>query len=484
MAAMLLVARLLTPDEYGMGNLAVAVAGMLIVLPPLVMGDVLITHQRRFSLLGRVAGRTAIITGAVTAVGMAMAAPLVALFYPNYAFAALVGLLLVVALRPMAEAMAVLPLSRLRIGLRYQSIALIDGAVQLVATGLTVVMAWAHAGALAIVAPQVAAVAARAVCYRIATRHTTGDLATLKPETERRMHRRTLREFATAGSAQYIHTLIGWVPVLVLGKLSTESETGYFGFSFLLANQATYVLSYQLGTVLQPIFGRLKHDPERQAAGFLRVVRAVGAIAVPASFLQAALAEPLFLLIFPEKWAPAIHVFAILCVGQAFYFAMAPAMALLKAQGRFRAFFIWQATQLVASFVLYPIFAYNWGAIGVSAIDTVIWGISVPVAVVIGTSVAGGTIRTALAVFVAPWSTSVPIAAAAWGAWLLLKPMGVPGMVIALAVVGPAAFVLSILATRLSQPATWMELQPMMAKASGKLGSVPRKVLGRIARGK
>ena len=480
---MLLVSRLLSPDEYGMGNLVVAVAGMLIVLPPLVMGDVLITHQRRFHLLGKVAGRAAVTTGVLTAVGMAVAAPLVALFYPNYAFTALVGLLLVISLRPLAESLAVLPLSRLRIGLRYQSIALIDGAVQLIATGATVVLAWANAGALAIVAPQVAAVAARAVCYRVATRHNAEELVALRPADHRKMHKRTLREFTTAGSAQYVHTLIGWVPVLVLGKLSTEAQTGYFGFSFLLANQATYVLSYQLGTVLQPIFGRLKHDPERQAAGFLRVVRAVGAIAVPASFLQAALAEPLFLLIFPEKWAPAINVFAVLCVGQAFYFAMAPAMALLKAQGRFKAFFFWQATQLAASFALYPVFAHFWGALGVSVIDTVIWGISVPVAVIIGTSVAGGTFRTAMAVFLAPWSTSVPIAAAAWGAWWLLKPMGVPGMVIALAVVGPAAFALSIWATRFSQPATWSELQPMIAKVGGKLRTIPKKALGRLARG-
>lgn len=483
MAAMLLVSRLLSPDEYGMGNLVVAVAGLLIVMPPLVMGDVLITHQRRFRLLGRVAGRTAIITGVLTTVGMVAAAPLVALFYPNYAFWSMVGLLLVISLRPLAEALMVLPLSRLRIGLRYQSIALIDGAVQLAATGAMVALASAHAGALAIVAPQVAAVICRAICYRISARRAAKDLAELKPADHRRMHRRTLREFTTAGSAQYIHTLIGWVPVLVLGKLSTEQETGFFGFSFLLANQATYVLSYQLGTVLQPIFGRLKHEPARQAAGFLRVVRAVGAIAVPASFLQAALAEPLFLLIFPEKWAPAINVFAVLCIGQAFYFAMAPAMALLKAQGRFKAFFVWQASQLAASLVLYPVFAHFWGAIGVSVIDTVVWGISVPVAVILGTSVAGGTWRTALAVFVAPWSTSVPIAAAAWGGWLLLKPMGTAGMVIALAAVGPAAFILSVWATRFSQPATWSELQPMIGKAATKFKPLMRKTLGRLAGG-
>lgn len=483
MVATYIISKQLDPDQFGMATLVVAVAGFLIVLPPLVMGDVLITHQRRFGLLSRVAGRTALIAGIVMSVAMMALAPLVAKFYPNYAFGALTGLIIVVSFRPFGEAIAVLPLSRLRIALRYRAIALIDGTVQLVATAVTVALAFLDFGALSIVAPQVASVLVRAICYRLAVRGLPLHERTLRPASHDTARNRTLREYVTAGLAQYIHTLIGWVPVLVLGRLSTDAETGYFSFSFLLANQATYVLSYQLGTVLQPIFGRLKHEPQRQAMGFLRVVRAVGAIAVPVSFLQAALAEPLFLLVFDSKWHPAIHVFAIMCIGQAFYFAMAPAMAMLKAQGRFRVFFAWQATQLAVSLVAYPLAALSGAALGVSICDTIIWGVSVPVAVWLGTHLAGGTFRQALGVFVAPWSTALPIAAAAWGAWELMQPLGVPGMVTALFLVGPVALVLSVWATRFSQPDTYAELQPMVAKVTGKLSRIPRSALGRLARG-
>lgn len=481
MVATYIVSLKLSPDEFGMAMLVVAIGGFLIVLPPLVMGDVLITHQRRFQTMVRTAGGMVLWIGIGTTLLVAAMAPLIALFYPNYAFGTLVGLIIVVSFRPTGDAVAVVPLSRMRIDLRYRAIALIDGTVQMAATIATVVLAFLGAGALSLVLPQVAAIIAKAVCYR-STAAATAHARDPRPAQRSVLRGRMMREFTAAGSAQYIHTLLGWVPVLVLGKLCSEAETGFFGFAFLLANQATFVISYQLGTVLQPIFGRLKHEPARQAAGFLRVVRAIGALAVPVSFLQAALAWPLFLLVFEPKWHGAAPVFAVLCVGQAFYFAMAPAMALLKAQGRFRTFFVWQAVQLVVSAALYPLSALAGNALGVAICDTVLWGISVPVAVWLGTRMAGGGLRGAVAVFIAPWSTAVPIAGMAYGAWYLLEPLGTAGMVISLFVVGPVALALSIWATRFSQPATYAEMRPMVAKVTSKVSRLPRSMLSRLAR--
>jgi len=44
MASMLVVARFLGPAEYGASALVQGIGGLLILLPPLVMGDVLIAH--------------------------------------------------------------------------------------------------------------------------------------------------------------------------------------------------------------------------------------------------------------------------------------------------------------------------------------------------------------------------------------------------------------------------------------------------------
>ena len=127
--------------------------------------------------------------------------------------------------------------------------------------------------------------------------------------------------------------------IIVLGFVSGKYETGLFGLAYSIAAQANTVIAYQLGVVLQPIFGRLQDDPERQVAGFLKAQRVLSAVCVPICFTQAVLAEPLFRLVLDAKWQPAIPIFQVVSLMQAFYFATGPSMSCLRAQRRFGTFF-------------------------------------------------------------------------------------------------------------------------------------------------
>ena len=49
--ATLVIAYFLTPDEYGLAATVIAIAGFLCILPPKIMGDVLIAHPEHFKLL-------------------------------------------------------------------------------------------------------------------------------------------------------------------------------------------------------------------------------------------------------------------------------------------------------------------------------------------------------------------------------------------------------------------------------------------------
>jgi O-antigen/teichoic acid export membrane protein len=251
---------------------------------------------------------------------------------------------------------------------------------------------------------------------------------------------------------------------MVASHYVTETVIGQFSFAFSLANQASAILSYQLSTVLQPIFGRLKSDPVRQVAGFMRVVSLMSALAVPIALLQAALAEPLFLLVFGEKWLPAIPFFVAFSFGQAFYFMTAPAMALLKAQGRFGTFFVWQAAHAVACLALFPAAAMWWSAAGVAWADAALWLVSVPLAVSLGARTVGMRLPAVLKVLFASWLTAGPIALAAWAAWRFMPGTPTVAALVALLGVGPVALLLSILAVRITQPAVAGEIAPFMRR--------------------
>jgi PST family polysaccharide transporter len=481
MASMLVVGRFLAPGEYGAAALVLGIGGFIVLLPPAVMGDVLLSFGAEAPRLRRLARRIALVSAVLSSVAIVAAIPVFIGLYPNFPGGTLTALLLVFAVRPLADAVAVAPLVELRGSLRFVSIAAIDGGVQFLATLFTIGLAAGGAGALALVMPQALASVVKAVLYVLAARPGADGPPQARPmdaddASERKI---LLRQFTVAALAQHAHTLISNLPMLVLGMLSTETETGLYTFAFYLSIQATYVISYQVAIVLQPIFVRLGSDPVRQASGFLRVLAAVGSIAVPLSLLQGVLAEPLLRLLFGERWLEAIPTFAALSVGQAFFFAVAPTMAMLRAQGRFVALLLWQVVQLLLSAGCYAAAARH-GALPVAVVDSAVWMIAVPLVAWYCVRGRGAGMAAVLGALGSPWLTALPIAAAAWGCWLLLAPHGLAGVVISVLVVGPVAGVAALFAIRISQPAVYAELAPAVAGAAGRVASARRRLLNRF----
>ena len=466
MASMLVVARFLSPEDYGASALVQGAGTFLVLLPPLVMGDVLIAHERHLDSVRLVARRLVFLSAGASSVVILLSLPVFLAIYPNFPGGTLTALMLTFAVRPLADAACVVPLSRLRACLRFRAIAAIDGGVQLAATVATVVMAASGAEALSLAMPQALASVARAVLYFTNSRDSP---ASTEPPVGRRASawsRRLGKQFVTAALAQHSHTFISNLPMLALGHFSTKNETGTYTFAFYLSVQATFVISYQVGLVLQPIFVKLRHDPVRQSHGFLRVIAAVGALAVPLSLLQAVLAEPLLKVLFGERWLHAAPTFAALSIGQAFFFAVAPTMAMLRAQGRFRLLLTWQILQLVVSVGAYAVAAAH-GALMVALVDSITWTIAVPIAAWTCVWGRGPSVTDVLRPVFAPWLTALPIAALAWYASWVLSEYGMPGAILAVVVVGPLAGAASLAAIRFSQPSTYAELAPLLGRAIG-----------------
>jgi PST family polysaccharide transporter len=474
--SMWVVALQLSPDEIGMASLALALWHYLVVLPPLTLGDVLVAHQRRFDLAAPVVRRMAILIGLGAGALMVLLAPLIASFYSQYPASRLIALLWILALRPVAEALCPVALASLRRDFRYGSIALADGAIQLFATISTVGMALAGASVFAMVVPQVVATFAKAFAYWKVSRPAPRPVQTPPAWIRRRVRAVIWRDTLLAGSAQYAHNLVILLPLVVLGHLSTENQTGLYAFAFMLSAQANGLVASQLGTVLQPIFGRLGQDPARQAEAFLRVLRTIGSVAVPMTFVQAAVARPLFELLLEPKWAMAIPVFAVLSVLEGFYFATAPTMSLLRAQRRFGAYFSWQVTHLAVATAAFSLVAADHGALGVAVASLICWAVSLPTAVWLCGRTTSQSVWKSVRTFVEPWVVGLPIGLATWWASETLALHGAWGSAVAIGCVGPAAFVLCIVLTRWTSPAAWRDLGPLIGAVVGRVTRRPQGI--------
>lgn len=331
---------LLVPDEFGLVALATSIQGLVWLLPAFTMGDVLLSRPAEFERLVGTAFWIALVATGLTSIGVLVAGHWSASHYEN---PAVFGACALMALRPLADIALLVPLSRLREGLEFRKISSIDAITQICATLLAIGMAVGGAGWISLALPQIALTFVRAYAYRrIGNRERPVGPRWLPSEAHG-----LLRGFILSGLGQYVHGGLIVATPLIIGQFGEERDIGWYAMAFALSASVNTIVAVSIGLVLQPIFARMSGERERQSAAFLRACSLVACCAMPVCLLQAVLCGSAFRSMLPERWAGAISMTQLLCVGQGFYFAVNPAMGFLKAQGRFGTFLAWQGAQLL-----------------------------------------------------------------------------------------------------------------------------------------
>lgn len=426
------LARLLTPADYGLASFAANISVFFFVLPTYVMGDVMLANTRRFDAISGAVNRVSWIAGAVMfAVLVAAAVPIQGL--NEHGGVAI--LVVIAATRALADAVLAVPFARMRVDLEYRRIAIVDGSVILGATVLGLAMAYLGAGPIALTLPPIATLAVRGMIYRrmkAKELRLSVDPAEVRP---------VLRQYGVAGLGQYLSNIILGLEIIVLGFMIEKTELGLFVLASTYAVQANSVIATQLGAVLQPIFGHIQDDPKRQVAAFVRATRLLSAVAVPLSLVQAAVSVPAFALLFEAKWTGSIAIFAVLSVAQAFMFVTAPSVALLKAQGRFRAYLVLQLAQLVVAAIVFVLAVRGGGdaalslarwvglpidpdagrALALAIASAVVWSFFCPITVWMAGRPARLGLGATLSTFYEPWLVAVPVSVGLVACWLALR---------------------------------------------------------------
>ena len=429
--ATLLIVYFLSPQAYGIAVTAMAIAAYLRIAPPEVMGQVLIARTRHIELFATAGRRLSWGIGAAGTVLTLASIPIVLRIYSGFSRAWLGGLLVILAGLPLLSAALVVPVTGLQRTLQFRRIAVLEGTLQLAATSLSVAFAAVGGGAVSLVVPQVAKEGARGLWYCRA--HGGGKT--------RRFHgaaaRLLLRDYLMAAAGVYLHGALVGLEVVFLGFLAGEYEAGLFGFGFTLAIQMTRVFTARIGAVLQSTFAKLGDDRGRQVDGLLRAQRVLSAVCIPFALVQVVLAAPFFELVLPEKWSPAVPVFQLLSIVQAFYFASGPSIAGLKAQRRFGLVVIWQGIQTMVAIPVYWCVAAH-GAVPMAIASAAMWSISSPIGTWLCARAVGRTsVRRTVNVFLRPWLVSGPLFGAGYLVVGWLETWGTAGAVVAVAVLGP-----------------------------------------------
>jgi O-antigen/teichoic acid export membrane protein len=300
-AAAAVLARLLSPKEFGLVGMVLGVTGLVGIFKELGLSTA--TVQRETITQQQVSNLfwiNVVVSGilAVTCVGLA---PLVAWFYRDPRVA---GIMLALSLTFLLTGSTVQHQALLTRQMRFRTLAVIDVSSMLIGFTTACCLAWYGFAYWALVAQQLV----NAVCSLVFTWSASG----WRPAAPKRNS--GVRPMLRFGAHLTMADLIGRLSInsdnILIGRFFGAAPLGlYTRANVLLARPLEQVLT-PISAVLIPVLSRLQSDPERYRRTFMRAYDALALVVFPFAAMCLVLSKPLVLVVLGPKWTSVIPLFS------------------------------------------------------------------------------------------------------------------------------------------------------------------------------
>src|SRR5262249_4548343 len=175
-------------------------------------------------------------------------------------------------------------------------------------TALLIVLAKVGSGAMAFAWSRVAAQAAMlAVLMAVAPRR-------YRPGFARSALSMILKFGIPLAAANFVNYILLNVDYVFVGRLLGAADLGVYVLAFTLASAPYSLFGNVINSVSMPAFSRVKHDPDLLKEAMAGALRAVSLTVMPMCAIMLALASPLVLTVYGEKWAASANVLEILAI--------------------------------------------------------------------------------------------------------------------------------------------------------------------------
>lgn len=293
------MARLLTPREFGLVSLALVLITYAEAFADAGVAQALIYLPRTRAML-----RAALLSSLVAGVGLMLlaiaAAPALAAFFDRPDVTPLARLL---AVSLLCASLGALPESLLRRDLLFRRLTIAVVARVAVTGTVSIGLAVAGLGAWALAWGAVAG----AIAYTLATWILLPD----KPDlaiwrTDRREVGRVLAYGIPVAGSSLLSRLIFNVDYLIVGRILGATALGYYTLAFRIPEMMIINVFFVLSAVAFPMFSRLRGDMDRMGRAYLFSVRLYSLYGICAGVGLAIVASLAVPLLFGPRWEAAI----------------------------------------------------------------------------------------------------------------------------------------------------------------------------------
>src|SRR5690554_5978469 len=180
------------------------------------------------------------------------------------------------------------------------------------------------------------------------------------------------------GISGLINTLYANLYPIVIGKYFAPAQVGFFTRAESMRNLPVSNISSAMNKVTYPLFAQIKDDNHRLRRVYKMLMQSIIFVLAPVLVYLMVVAEPLFRLLFTEKWVPAVPYFQILCISGILYPLHSYNLNILNVKGRSDLFLKLEVIKIFLGIIVivisfrYGIIALLWGQLVSSVLALII----------------------------------------------------------------------------------------------------------------
>jgi O-antigen/teichoic acid export membrane protein len=429
LAVAILLARIMSPVEFGIAGLALVFAPLAYVFTDL--GAVLVQQREQSEEDRSTAFWLSIaIGGVLTVVGVLLAAPIARFYHEPQ----VKSLFMVLSVTFVITAAATTHSALLHRAMEFRRIETANMIAVLGASVVAVVVALLGGGAWAIILQLVAnsilylGLLWRASHWRPSRRFSRASV-------------RSLWSFSASNlGANLLHYFERNTDNLLIGRFLGPASLGVYSIAYNLMLYPVTRFAAPIHQVMFPLLARVQDDDERVVRIWLRVTRIVAVVVAPAMVGLVVVAPELVHVLLGDKWDAAVPVIQILAIAGLVYAVRIPSTSVILAKGRagtlFR-FSLLSAIVLVTGFAI----TVSWGVNAVAASFTVSFLAMTPILVALAARTVGGTLRAYAGNLLGVTVATAIMAAAVVPLRILFVDAGLPPILVLLATAAAGALV-------------------------------------------
>jgi O-antigen/teichoic acid export membrane protein len=324
--SLFVLARLLEPKAFGLVALAWTVLAFAEQIQESGVGSALIYRRHDIERAAASALIWAPLASLILYAATFLLAPLLAQLLRT---PGLVSVVRVLGLVLLLRGLMVVPSAILERNLAYRARAKADIGASFAQVVVSVALAFAGFGVWSLVFGALAGTAAQGVILWMVVPWRPSPAAA-----SRRVLIEMMRygRFVSAGSM--LNVLDNTIDNIMIARMLRTTPLGYYVMAFRVADFPNSVIGHVVGRVMFPVYSMLQGDLETVRRAYIQNLQRIAIVALPVSVGIAIAAKPIVLVLFGEKWLPAVTPLRILAFYGLIKAFAAPAGELFKGIGK------------------------------------------------------------------------------------------------------------------------------------------------------